>query len=72
MRVGSGVGAGRAHGRRYVAVVVQHRAVAWVWGRGLRGGRVGPTQQWGGPPVHGFIRPTGQRQVSAITCSLQG
>lgn len=57
--VGGGVGAGGAHGRRHVAVVVQHRAVAWVWGRGLRGGRVGPTQQRRGPPVHRFIWPRG-------------
>lgn len=53
--VGGGVGAGGAHGRRDVAVVVQHGAVTRVWGGGLRSGRVGPTQQRGCPPIHGFI-----------------
>lgn len=55
--VGGGVGAGGTHGRRHVAVVMQHWAVARVGGRGLRGGRVGPAQQRCGAPVHGLVRP---------------
>lgn len=58
--VGGGVGAGWTHGWRHVAVVVEHGAVAWVWGRRLRGGRVGPAQQRRGPPVDGFVRPEGR------------
>lgn len=58
--VGGGVGAGRAHGRWHVAVVVQHGAVARVRGRGLRGGRVGPAQQRRGPSIDGFVRPEGR------------
>lgn len=53
--IGGGVGAGGTHGRWHVAVVVQHGAVTWVWGGGLRSRRVGPTQQRGCPTVHGFI-----------------
>lgn len=64
--VGGGVGAGWTHGRRHVAVVVQHGAVAWVRGRRLRGGRVGPAQQRSGPPVHGFVRPEGQKKGSTV------
>lgn len=71
VRVGGGVGAGRTHGRRHVAVVVQHGAVARVGGRRLRGGRVGPTQQRGGPPVHRLVRPEGRRQTSVHNCSPQ-
>lgn len=55
--VGGGVWAGGTHGRRHVAVVVQHGAVTRVWGGGLRSGRVGPAQQRGRSAVHGFIRP---------------
>lgn len=55
--VGGGVGAGRAHGRRQVAVVVEQRAVARVGGCRLRGGGVGPAQQWRGASVHRLIRP---------------
>lgn len=59
MGVGGGVGAGGTHGRRHVAVVVQHGAVAGVRGGGLRSGRVGATQQRGRPTVHRFIGPEG-------------
>lgn len=55
--VGGGVGAGWTHGWRHVAVVVQHGAVTRVRRRGLRGGRVGPTQQRSGSPIHRLVRP---------------
>lgn len=71
VRVGGGVGAGWTHGRRHVAVVVQHGAVARVRGRGLRGGRVGPAQQRGGPPVHRLVRPEGRKQTSVHIYSLR-
>lgn len=54
------VGAGGAHGRRHVAVVVQRGAVAGVRRCRLRGGRVGPTQQRRGSPIHRFVGPGGQ------------
>lgn len=60
--VGGGVGAGWTHGWRHVAVVVQHGAVTRVRRRGLRGGRVGPTQQRSGSPIHRLVRPDGRHR----------
>lgn len=60
--VGGGVGAGWTHGWRHVAVVVQHGAVTRVRRRGLRGGRVGPTQQRSGSPIHRLVRPDEQHR----------
>ena len=60
--VGGGVGTGWTHGWRHVAVVVQHGAVTRVRRRGLRGGRVGPTQQRSGSPIHRLVRPDGRHR----------
>lgn len=45
-----------------MAVVVQHGAVTRVRRRGLRGGRVGPTQQRSGSPIHRLVRPDGRHR----------
>lgn len=68
--VGCGVWAGRAHGRRYVAVVVEHGAVAWVWRCRLRGWRVSPAKQRCGSPIHGFVRPE-KRGTQVCESALQ-
>lgn len=60
--VGGRVGTGRAHGRRHVAVVVQHGAVGGVRGGGLRRRGVGAAQQRRRASVHRFIRPEETRR----------